>query len=384
MLPLIVLTAGVSDLRPTMQLRARMNAALHQPRAVVVHASATEGGPCEQPEVQVPQAQAAVQATDDGARAFPGSHLTRYQNGVFGIVSLQLGWTVLLATATSPTGPLHDLALPWYRPLLLQATTLWLNSAALDRTASDAVASSVPQCLLLWTLWHLARFVTVPQMEQNRFKPSKHLWLATCTLLYSWPMAVLYSYSAALGDAMQIIFLGAVPCTAAMAAALFPIVQKVFPNIEEVFAKLYQVQNNESNEQAQTELRELLAMLSTAKGWQSVANLPIFLAHFSCGSSFERGDLSGDLVDEITVVISMLIFVSFVCTVVLEVLFRQALLRSESLMKEGDEGWPTSKDYDASFALEVYPEILWMFSAVTFSLCGSLVLLADFTCRLLT
>ena len=276
MLPLIVLAAGVSDLRPTMQLRARMNTALHQPRAVVVHASASnEGGPCEQPEVQVPQAQAAVQATGNGARAFPGSHLTRYQNGVFGIVSLQLGWTVLLATATSPTGPLHDLALPWYRPLFLEATTPWLNSAALDRTATDAVASSVPQCLLLWTLWHLARSVTVPQMEQNRFKPSKHLWLATCTLLYSWPVAVLYSCSAALGDASQIIFLGAVPCTAAMAAALFPIVQKVFPNIEEVFAKLYQVQNNESNEQAQTELRELLAMLSTAKGWLSVANLPI-------------------------------------------------------------------------------------------------------------
>ena len=381
MLPLIVLTAGVSDLRPTMQLRARMNAALHQPRAVVVHASASndEGGPCEQPEVQVPQAQAAVQATEK-ARAFSGSHLTRYQNGVFGIVSLQLGWTVLLATATSPTGPLHDLALPWYRPLLLQATTLWLNSAALDRTASDAVASSVPQCLLLWTLWHLARSVTVPQMEQNRFKPSKHLWLAACTLLYSWPMAVLCSYSAALGDASQIFFLGAVPGTAALAAALFLNVEKVFPNIEEVFAKLYQVQNNESNEQAQTELRELLAMLSTAKGWLSVANLPILLAHFSCGSPFE----SGDLVGEITFVIMMIIFASFLCTVVLEVLFRQALLRSESLMKEGDEGWPTSKDYDASFALEVYPEILWMFSAVTFYLCGSLVLLADFTCRLLT
>ena len=382
MLPLIVLAAGVSDLRPTMQLRARMNAAQHQPRAVGVHASASnEGGPCEQPEVQVPHAQAALQATGNGARAFPGSHFTRYQNGVFVIVSLQLGWTVLLATATSPTGPLHDLALPWYRPLFLEATTPWLNSAALDRTATDAVASSVPQCLLLWTLWHLARSVTVPQMEQNRFKPSKHLWLATCTLLYSWPMAVFCSYlSAALGDAGHIIFLGAVPCTAALAAAQFPIVHKVFPNIEEVCAKLYQVQNNESNEQAQTELRELLAMLSTAKGWQSVANLPIFLAHFSCGSSFERGDL----VDEITVVISMLIFVSFVCTVVLEVLFRQALLRSESLMKEGDEGWPTCKDYDASFAFELDPEILWMFSAVTFSLGGSLVLLADFTCRLLT
>ena len=380
MLPLIVLAAGVSDLRPTMQLRARMNAAQHQPRAVGVHASASnEGGPCEQPEVQVPHAQAAVQATGNGARAFPGSHFTRYQNGVFGIVSLQLGWTVLLATATSPTGPLHDLALPWYRPLFLEATTPWLNSAALDRTATDAVASSVPQCLLLWTLWHLARSVTVPQMEQNRFKPSKHLWLATCTLLYSWPVAVLCSYSAALGDASQIIFLGAVPCTAALAAALCS--GKPFErsgNIEEVFAKLYQVQCKESNEQAQTELRELLAMLSTAKGWMSVANMPIALA-FSCGY-FELGDL----VCEVTFVISMLIFVSFAYTVVLEVLFRQALLRSESLKKEGDEGWPTCKDYDASFAFELYPDILWMFFAVTFSLFGSLVVLADFTCRLLT
>ena len=381
MLPLIVLAAGVSDLRPTMQLRARMNAAQHQPRAVGVHASASnEGGPCEQPEVQVPHAQAAVQATGNGARAFPGSHFTRYQNGVFGIVSLQLGWTVLLATATSPTGPLHDLALPWYRPLFLEATTPWLNSAALDRTATDAVASSVPQCLLLWTLWHLARSVTVPQMEQNRFKPSKHLWLATCTLLYSWPVAVLCSYSAALGDASQIIFLGAVPCTAALAAALCS--GKPFErsgNIEEVFAKLYQVQCKESNEQAQTELRELLAKLSTAKGLQTVANLPILLA-FSCGY-FE----SGDLVCEVTFVITMLIFMLFVCTVVLEVLFiRQALLRSESLMKEGDEGWPTCKDYDASFAFELYPDILWMFFAVTFSLFGSLVVLADFTCRLLT
>jgi len=215
-------------------------------------------------------------------------------------------------------------------------------------------------------------------MEQNRFKPSKHLWLATCTLLYSWPVAVLYSCSAALGDASQIIFLGAVPCTAALAAALFPNVQKVFPNIEEVYAKLYQVQCKESNEQAQTELRKLLAMLSTAKGWMSVANMPIALA-FSC-VYFE----SGDLVCEVTFVISMLIFVSFACTVVLERLFRQALLRSESLMKEGDEGWPTCKDYDASFAFELYPDILWMFFAVTFSLFGSLVVLADFTCRLLT
>ena len=94
--------------------------------------------------------------------------------------------------------------------------------------------------------------------------------------------------------------------------------------------------------------------------------------------------LSGDLVCEVTFVISMLIFVSFACTVVLERLFRQALLRSESLMKEGDEGWPTCKDYDASFAFELYPDILWMFFAVTFSLFGSLVVLADFTCRLLT
>ena len=85
------------------------------------------------------------------------------------------------------------------------------------------------------------------------------------------------------------------------------------------------------------------------------------------------------MVGEITFVITMIIFASFLCTVVLEVLFRQALLRSESLMKEGDEGWPTCKDYDASFALEVYPKILWMFSAVTLSLCGSLVVLADFT-----
>ena len=211
-------------------------------------------------------------------------------------------------------------------------------------------------------------------------EPSEHV-VGSGACHSCWPMAVFCSYlSAALGDAGHIILGGAVPCTAALAAALFPIVQKVFPNIEEVFAKLYQVQNNESNEQAQTELRELLAMLSTAKGWLSVANLPILLAHFSCGSPFE----SGDLVGEITFVITMIIFASFLCTVVLEVLFRQALLRSESLMKEGDEGWPTSKDYDASFALEVYPEILWMFSAVTFSLCGSLVLLADFTCRLLT
>ena len=51
-------------------------------------------------------------------------------------------------------------------------------------------------------------------------------------------------------------------------------------------------------------------------------------------------------------------------------------------MKVGRHG--TCKDYDASFALEIYPEILWMFFAVTFFLGCSLVVLADFTCRLLT
>ena len=178
MLTLIVLAAGAGHLRPTMQLRPRMSTAQHQPRAVVVHASASNEG--ERAEVQVPQAQAqaAAHATGiDGLRAFlaESSHNARYQDGVFRIVFVQLGWTVLLAAAACPTGPLYDLALAWYRPLFLYATTPWLYSAALDRTATDAVASSVPECLLLWTLWLLARSVAVPQMEQNRFKPSEHL-----------------------------------------------------------------------------------------------------------------------------------------------------------------------------------------------------------------
>jgi len=117
MLTLIVLAAGAGHLRPTMQLRPRMSTAQHQPRAVVVHASASNEG--ERAEVQVPQAQAqaAAHATGiDGLRAFlaESSHNARYQDGVFRIVFVQLGWTVLLAAAACPTGPLYDLALAWY------------------------------------------------------------------------------------------------------------------------------------------------------------------------------------------------------------------------------------------------------------------------------
>jgi hypothetical protein len=82
-----------------------MSTAQHQPRAVVVHASASNEG--ERAEVQVPQAQAAAHATGiDGLRAFlaGSSHTARYQDGVFGIVFVQLGWTVLLAAAACPTG----------------------------------------------------------------------------------------------------------------------------------------------------------------------------------------------------------------------------------------------------------------------------------------
>lgn len=100
-------------------------------------------------------------------------------------------------------------------------------------------------------------------MEQNRFKPSEHLWLGACTLLFSWPMAACCSFFAAASESHKIVELFmlccAVPGAAGMVLSTLSLQKKLFERLAPAAKHVLfdQVQCKDMNEQAQKELRKL-------------------------------------------------------------------------------------------------------------------------------
>lgn len=168
-------------------------------------------------------------------------------------------------------------------------------------------------------------------------------------------MAACCSFFAAASESHKIVELFmlccAVPGAAGMVLSTLSLQKKLFERLAPAAKHVLfdQVQCKDMNEQAQKELRKLQQIQVMMKMMAMLTC--VFVAFWT----FPPWSFGNGAVAE---VIRMLNYMYFLFIVMQVKLTDQALLISESLMKEGDEGQPTSKDYHASFALEIYPLII--------------------------